>query len=82
MTESVQICSNPLPADLRRVRESLGISQSDLCDMIGVSHNTVPRWERGEMKPHRLFLRRWVEVLQAEIERREEQLDEPEGRAD
>jgi len=35
--------------ELRRIRESLGLRQVDMADAVGVTGNTVARWERGEM---------------------------------
>ncbi|MGH2447375.1 MAG: helix-turn-helix transcriptional regulator [Chloroflexota bacterium] len=35
--------------DLRMKRESLGVTQAALGDMLGVSRNTIARWERGEL---------------------------------
>jgi transcriptional regulator with XRE-family HTH domain len=34
---------------VRRTRERLGMSQSRFAELIGVSPNTVARWERGEL---------------------------------
>jgi transcriptional regulator with XRE-family HTH domain len=36
-------------AQLRKVRKRLGLSQAKLADALGVTANTVARWERGEM---------------------------------
>jgi DNA-binding XRE family transcriptional regulator len=36
--------------ELRAARQKKGLSQAVLADMLGVSSNTVARWERGEMK--------------------------------
>jgi transcriptional regulator with XRE-family HTH domain len=35
---------------LHGIRKRLGWTQAQLADAIGVSRNTVARWERGEMK--------------------------------
>jgi transcriptional regulator with XRE-family HTH domain len=35
--------------DLRRRRDALGLSQAKLGEALGVSGNTVARWERDEM---------------------------------
>lgn len=35
--------------DLRRRRRTLGYSQQQLADRLGVTKNTVARWERGEL---------------------------------
>ena len=36
-------------ADLRRRRRALGLTQVELAEHLGVSPNTVARWERGEL---------------------------------
>jgi len=35
--------------ELRKERKRLGLSQAKLADALGVTANTVARWERGEM---------------------------------
>ena len=35
--------------ELRRIRESLWLRQVDMTEALGVTGNTVARWERGEM---------------------------------
>jgi DNA-binding transcriptional regulator YiaG len=35
--------------ELRTIREKLSLTQAALADAIGVTSNTVARWERGEM---------------------------------
>jgi transcriptional regulator with XRE-family HTH domain len=35
--------------DLRKRRKHMGLSQAGLADALGVTANTVARWERGEM---------------------------------
>lgn len=39
------------PASIRRHRHRLGLSQADLGELLGVSTNTVVRWEAGTSKP-------------------------------
>jgi transcriptional regulator with XRE-family HTH domain len=36
--------------DLRTQRKALGLSQRKLAEALGVSTNTVARWERGELR--------------------------------
>lgn len=36
-------------AELRKRRDKLGVSQSKLGEALGVSSNTIARWERDEM---------------------------------
>lgn len=42
MVQAVDICA---------VRKKLGLSQEKLAEALGVSRNTVSRWERGEFNP-------------------------------
>ncbi|MBI3049241.1 MAG: helix-turn-helix transcriptional regulator [Acidobacteria bacterium] len=37
------------PSDLRRLRRRLGLSQAGFAERVGVTSNTVARWERGEL---------------------------------
>lgn len=58
-------------ANLRALREEVGISQADLADLAGVAVSTAKRWERGVYAvPADVFdalasLRRWVEAQAA-----------------
>lgn len=37
------------PSDLRRLRRRLKLSQAGFAALVGVTSNTVARWERGEL---------------------------------
>ena len=39
------------PADVRAVRESLGLSQAMFADFLGVGLSTLRRWELGQVVP-------------------------------
>jgi len=39
------------PADVRRIRHGLGLSQSEFAFLIGVSINTLQNWEQGRRQP-------------------------------
>ncbi|MGH9323156.1 MAG: NadS family protein [Vicinamibacteria bacterium] len=39
------------PADIKAVRERLGVSQSEFALMIGVSVSTLQNWEQGRRQP-------------------------------
>lgn len=38
-------------ADVRAIRKKLAMSQEKLADKLGVTRNTVSRWELGEVSP-------------------------------
>jgi len=40
--------------DIKKIRNSLGLSQEALAHLVGVSIQTVNRWERGLFSPSRL----------------------------
>lgn len=49
---------------LRVARELRGLSQADVARAVGVSPNTVARWERGERRPSgaaRARLQDWID---------------------
>lgn len=39
------------PSDIRKIRESLGLSQSEFALLIGVSVATLQNWEQGRRRP-------------------------------
>lgn len=41
------------PAEIRAIRQELGLSQSGLEQLLGVGAKTVVRWERGTVVPNR-----------------------------
>ncbi|EAW36048.1 DNA-binding transcriptional regulator [Lyngbya sp. PCC 8106] len=45
-----------IPNLVRTLRERLGLSQEKLAASLGVSFQTVNRWERGRAKPSQLAL--------------------------
>ncbi len=45
-----------IPCLVRTLRERLGLSQEKLAVTLGVSFQTVNRWERGHAKPSQLAL--------------------------
>ena len=44
-------------ADIRHLRDRLGISQSFLAEVVNMSVESVSKWERGEKKPNGAALR-------------------------
>lgn len=43
--------------DVKTLRRRLGLTQEDLARTLGVSWETVSRWENGRTRPSRLALR-------------------------
>ncbi len=37
--------------DIRTVRRSMGLTQRELADMLGVARSLVPMWETGQRRP-------------------------------
>jgi transcriptional regulator with XRE-family HTH domain len=58
-----------LGAELLARRKSLGLTQSELAERLGVASNTVARWERGELTIARPeMLRVMLQHIQIEME--------------
>jgi DNA-binding transcriptional regulator YiaG len=53
------------PADVRAIRESLGLSQPVFADFIGTSTSTVRSWEQGQ-KPPSPMARRFLGLIAAD----------------
>jgi putative transcriptional regulator len=50
------------PADVKRVRELLGVSQAVLAEFLGVNVNTVRSWEQGKRAPQPIACRFLSEI--------------------
>jgi putative transcriptional regulator len=55
--------------ELRNIREQLHLTQKQFADAIGVSSNTVARWERGEV-PIRESMARLVQLVRKHNKRK------------
>ena len=55
--------SLPSPAARRAIRAASGLSQSDIAGQVGVSTETISRWEAGSVTPQHRHLVTYVEVL-------------------
>ena len=53
----------PSPKIRRAVRESAGISQTDLAKALNVDRATVSRWESGDRRPGPDVLQRYLAAL-------------------
>ena len=40
------------PEQIKTTREQLQLQQTELAEILGVSHETISRWENGHHKPH------------------------------
>lgn len=49
---------------VRELRQLLGLTQEEFGKKIGVSYETVSRWENGKMQPSSLALRQLGQVMQ------------------
>lgn len=47
----VQVNEHSSPGHVRTLRESLGLTQQELAEMLKVTSQTISRWERGEVQP-------------------------------
>lgn len=56
------------PTLLREVRKQLGISQEDLARELGVSFNSINRWENGKVAPSKLAQNQIEALIQGLIE--------------
>jgi DNA-binding transcriptional regulator YiaG len=53
------------PAEVREIRESLGLSQPVFADCLGTSHSTLRSWEQGQ-KPPSPMARRFLGLIAAD----------------
>ena len=44
------------PQEIKNIRNKLGLTQDAFAHLIGISCQTINRWERGVFKPSRLAL--------------------------
>jgi putative transcriptional regulator len=57
------------PVELKHRRDRLGLTQTELADRLGVTWNTVARWETGQRRIPELAVR-LLDCLQRETRRR------------
>jgi transcriptional regulator with XRE-family HTH domain len=63
------------PAQLKRLRAGLGLSQAALAKALGVSFPTINRWENGKFRPSQLS---WNQLLKLADEGEADRVAEPE----
>jgi len=47
----IKIMKEPFIKNIKTLRKLMLLSQSDMCDKLGLTRQTVGRWERGKAKP-------------------------------
>lgn len=55
------------PEFIKKIRLSLGLTQAELAQRLGVSFTSVNRWENGQTKPSKLA-RKQIKFLYQELE--------------
>lgn len=55
---------------LKRLRKKVGFKQKDIARMVGVSANTISRWENRKNKPHKVFAKKVEDILNFKPKRR------------
>lgn len=55
--------------DIKEIREKLGLTQEALAHLLGVSFQTINRWERGLFKPSKLALEKIKQLEEKTNER-------------
>lgn len=70
LIESVKSARLPSPAERRRVRKRAGVSLRTIGDALGVTPQTVLRWERGARPTveHAAAYRELLEALEAALD--------------
>lgn len=53
----------PQPAERRRLREAVGLSQQEVADALGVTRAAVGHWETGLRSPRGRLLSEYVTVI-------------------
>lgn len=60
---------------IRNKRKSMGLSQSDLADMLDVTQGAISQWENGENSPRADKLPKLAEALKCKVSDLFESLD-------
>lgn len=58
-----------LAHEMKTRREDLGLAQAELAERVGVTQQTISRWENGEVAPPPKRLAAVAEVLNLKLER-------------
>lgn len=63
------------PEEIKKIRESMFVTQEKFAQLLGTTVTTVNRWENGKVKPSRIYIREIKEIASKHgsyIRRREE----------
>jgi putative transcriptional regulator len=52
--------------EIKEIRDRLGLSQEALAHVLGVSFQTINRWERGIFKPSNLAVEKIKQLMEKE----------------
>ena len=50
------------PEEIKAIRAAYGVSQEEFARLLGTTTPTVNRWERGHVKPSRLYVKELKEL--------------------
>jgi transcriptional regulator with XRE-family HTH domain len=53
---------------LRKLRQGIGLSQSDMAKLVGVTVSTISRWEHGSDRPTLAHRRKLARVYRCTLE--------------
>ena len=67
-----------LGSQIRIARKKLGLSQEELAERAGVHHNTIARWERGELDPRGTSIAKHASALNTTVAYLTGETDAPE----
>jgi DNA-binding XRE family transcriptional regulator len=52
---------------IKKLRKKAGLSQVDLAKILGISHVSIVKWEKGTTMPRTKMLPRLAKVLRCEV---------------
>lgn len=70
-----QLIGEDYPAQIKRLRARLGLTQAALAEKLGVSFPTINRWENGKSRPSQLS---WSQILKLAGDEDTDRVSEPE----
>jgi DNA-binding transcriptional regulator YiaG len=52
------------PQEIKELRASMGLTQMDFCQLLGVAHSTFANWETGKHQPSKMALQMLKQIEQ------------------